>query len=118
MVLSDSAVQVKNADRNPGADEAEQQEAPALGRARVFQPSHITTGYNCPMPFVLSLDEGTTSARAALYDEQGRNAAMESAPVRCRYPRAGWVEQDADEIWNAQLYAARLLLDRSGTPAA
>jgi glycerol kinase len=66
------------------------------------------------MPFVLSLDEGTTSARAALYDEQGRRAAMQSAPVECRFPQAGWVEQDADEIWNAQLYAARLLLDRAG----
>jgi len=70
------------------------------------------------MPFVLSLDEGTTSARAALYDEQGRNAAMESAPVHCRYPQAGWVEQDADEIWNTQLYAARLLLDHAGVPAS
>ncbi len=66
------------------------------------------------MPFVLSLDEGTTSARAALYDEQGRNAAMKSAPVECRYPQPGWVEQDADEIWNTQLYAARLLLDHTG----
>ena len=59
------------------------------------------------MPFVLSLDEGTTSARAALYDEQGRNVAMESAPIECRYPQPGWVEQDADEIWSAQLDAAR-----------
>ena len=66
------------------------------------------------MPFVLSLDEGTTSARAALYDEQGRRVAMESAPIQCRYPQAGWVEQDAEEIWNAQLYAARLLLDHAG----
>jgi glycerol kinase len=66
------------------------------------------------MPFVLSLDEGTTSARAVLYDEQGRNTAMKSAPVECRYPHPGWVEQDADEIWNAQLYAARGLLDHAG----
>src|SRR5262249_2646370 len=73
--------------------------------------------YNHPMPFVLSLDEGTTSARAALYDERGRNAGVKSAPVECRYPNAGWVEQDADEIWNAQLYAARLLLDHAGVQA-
>jgi glycerol kinase len=70
------------------------------------------------MPFVLSLDEGTTSARAALYDDLGRNIAMESVPVHCRYPHPGWVEQDADEIWNAQLYAARLLLDHAGVPPA
>jgi len=68
------------------------------------------------MPLVLSLDEGTTSARAALYDEQGRRSAMESAPLESRYPQAGWVEQDAEEIWNAQLDAARLLLDRTGLP--
>ncbi len=68
------------------------------------------------MPFVLSLDEGTTSARAALYDEQGRNVAMQSAPIQSRYPQAGWVEQDAEEIWNAQLYAALLFLDHAGLP--
>ena len=39
---------------------------------------------------------------------------MKSAPVECRYPQPGWVEQDADEIWNTQLYAARLLLDHTG----
>ena len=70
------------------------------------------------MPFVLSLDEGTTSARAALYDEQGRSVAMDATPVESRYPQPGWVEQDADEIWNAQLYAARLLLDRAGAAAS
>lgn len=70
------------------------------------------------MPFVLSLDEGTSSARAALYDERGRRVGMESAPVHTRYPQPGWVEQDADEIWNAQLYAARLLLDHTGVRAS
>jgi glycerol kinase len=64
------------------------------------------------MPFVLSLDEGTTSARTALYDEQGRNLGMESNPITCRYPRDGWVEQDALEIWTAQLDSARRLLER------
>ncbi|MFN7993993.1 MAG: glycerol kinase GlpK [Bryobacteraceae bacterium] len=70
------------------------------------------------MPFVLSLDEGTTSARAALYDEQGRCVAIESAPVQSRFPQPGWVEQDADEIWNAQLYSARLLLDHAAISAS
>jgi glycerol kinase len=62
--------------------------------------------------FVLSLDEGTTSARAALYDGEGRNIGMESAPITCRYPQDGWVEQDAREIWSAQLEAARRLLEK------
>ena len=64
------------------------------------------------MPFVLSLDEGTTSARTALYDEQGRNIGMESAPITCIYPQDGWVEQDALEIWSAQIESARRLLER------
>jgi glycerol kinase len=59
------------------------------------------------MSFLLSLDEGTTSARAALYDREGRRIAMESSPIACAYPHPGWVEQDATEIWRAQLDAAR-----------
>jgi glycerol kinase len=61
----------------------------------------------------LSLDEGTTSARAAIYDEQGRRLAMESAPIDCRYPQPGWVEQDADAIWRAQVESARRVLERA-----
>jgi glycerol kinase len=63
--------------------------------------------------FILSLDEGTTSARAVLYDEQGRRLAMESLPIESRFPQPGWVEQDAIEIWNAQLGAALRTLDRA-----
>ena len=59
------------------------------------------------MPFLLSLDEGTTSARSALYDEQGLRFALESTPLECRYPQPGWVGQDAEEIWRSQLDAAR-----------
>ena len=62
------------------------------------------------MPFILSLDEGTTSARAALYDQEGRRVAMESSPIDCVYPHPGWVEQDANAIWNAQLDATRRTL--------
>jgi glycerol kinase len=65
------------------------------------------------MPFILSLDEGTSSARSALYDEQGRRTAMESAAFHCRYPNPGWVEQDALEIWRAQLESARSVLTRA-----
>ncbi|HUJ23381.1 MAG TPA: glycerol kinase GlpK [Bryobacteraceae bacterium] len=58
------------------------------------------------MPFILSLDEGTTSARSVLYDEQGRRVAMHAVGFECRYPHPGWVEQDALEIWRAQLASA------------
>ncbi len=70
------------------------------------------------MPFILSLDEGTTSARAALYDSEGRNIGMESEPIHSAYPKPGWVEQDALEIWRAQIGSARRLMERHRAGAA
>src|SRR5262245_53491997 len=67
-----------------------------------------------PMAFILSLDEGTTSARAVLYDETGCVVSMESRPIACRYPHPGWVEQDATEIWRSQVAAGRRLLEKTG----
>src|SRR5215472_211394 len=69
------------------------------------------------MPFLLSLDEGTTSARAALYDEQGRRLAMESSAFPSTYPRPGWVEQDPEDIWTAQVGAARRLMNHQKVAA-
>ncbi|MGC8793754.1 MAG: glycerol kinase GlpK [Bryobacteraceae bacterium] len=69
------------------------------------------------MRYILALDEGTTSARAALYDPEGRRVAMQSEPIEPVYPRPGWVEQDAEQIWTAQLAAARRLLEKAGVPA-
>ncbi|HTM51590.1 MAG TPA: glycerol kinase GlpK [Bryobacteraceae bacterium] len=66
------------------------------------------------MPFILSLDEGTTSARAALYDEAGRVVSMEAVPVTCLYPQPGWVEQDPAEIWEAQMAAVSRVMAKSG----
>ena len=63
----------------------------------------------------MSLDEGTTSARAALYDEAGRRTLMESVPIQCHYPHLGWVEQDAEEIWRSQIEAVlRVVARESG----
>jgi glycerol kinase len=70
------------------------------------------------VPFILALDEGTTSARAALYDDQGRRVAMESCPIECFYPQPGWVEQDANEICRAQLGAAQRTLSVAGIQAS
>ncbi len=70
------------------------------------------------MPFVLALDEGTTSARAALYNEEGRRVAMESSPIECFYPQPGWVEQDPNAIWTAQLDATRRTLAAAGVKAS
>jgi len=64
--------------------------------------------------YVLALDEGTSSARAALYNGEGRRVAMETAQFATVYPQPGWVEQDANEIWAAQLAAARAAIAKAG----
>jgi glycerol kinase len=69
------------------------------------------------VPFILSLDEGTTSARAALYNERGERLALRAIPFDCVYPQPGWVEQDALAIFDAQLGAARAVLEESGVAA-
>jgi glycerol kinase len=74
--------------------------------------------YNARVLYLLSLDEGTTTARAALYDGEGRRLAMETSPIQCFYPHDGWVEQDAGGIWHAQLDAALRVLAASGVNAA
>ncbi len=60
---------------------------------------------------VLSIDAGTTSARAAIYNERGERIAMHSVPVQSRFPHSGWVEQDAKEIWQAQMTAVRAVVE-------
>jgi glycerol kinase len=70
------------------------------------------------MKYLLALDEGTTSARAVLYDREGRRVAMEAQPVECRYPHSGWVEQDARQLLDRQVDSAVALLSRLGIAAA
>jgi glycerol kinase len=57
--------------------------------------------------YVMALDEGTSSARAILFDRAGNIAALAQREFRQIYPQPGWVEHDAVEIWNTQLAVAR-----------
>lgn len=70
------------------------------------------------MRYILSLDEGTTSARGVLYGERGERLAMESSPIETTFPHPGWVEQDANGIWNAQLLAAHRTIERGAVHAS
>ena len=56
---------------------------------------------------LLVIDEGTSSTRAMLVDASGRTGAMAQRSLTTNYPRPGWVEQDAEEIWRLTLEAAR-----------
>jgi len=70
------------------------------------------------MGFVLALDQGTTSSRALVFDAEGRIVAVDQHEFRQRFPRPGWVEHDAEEIWDSQLRAARGALAKAGLAAS
>jgi glycerol kinase len=58
------------------------------------------------LSYVLALDEGTTSARAIVFSQQGAPIAIAQKEVAQTYPEPGWVEHDAEEIWSAQMGVA------------
>ncbi len=68
--------------------------------------------------YVLALDQGTTSSRAILFDRAGAACALAQKEFRQHFPQPGWVEHDANEIWQTQLEVARQALASAGTTAA
>ena len=64
--------------------------------------------------YILSIDQGTTSSRALLFDRQGTLQAQESRELTQSYPQPGWVEHDPKEIWDTSLYCCTEVLSRAG----
>ena len=54
------------------------------------------------MPVILALDQGTTSSRSILFNEQGAVLGVAQKEFKQYYPQPGWVEHDAHEIWETQ----------------
>jgi glycerol kinase len=70
------------------------------------------------MPFVLALDQGTTSSRAIVFDHSGEIKAVAQKEFEQIFPQPGWVEHDADEIWATQISVAGEAMARAGIHAA
>ena len=68
------------------------------------------------MRYVLALDQGTTSSRAILFDEEGAPVEIAQQEFRQIYPQPGWVEHDPLEILASQREVAREAVARSGVP--
>ncbi len=64
--------------------------------------------------YVLALDQGTTSSRAILFDRDGEARAAASQEFKQYYPQPGWVEHDAEEIWQSQRAVAEQALAEAG----
>ena len=62
---------------------------------------------------ILGIDIGTSSAKAVLYDLDGREAASASRPYALSTPRPGWVEQDPEAVWRALLEVLGEIVRRS-----
>ena len=65
------------------------------------------------MEYVLALDQGTTSSRAILFDHDGAIKSVAQHEFKQIFPRPGWVEHDAEEIWSTQISVAVEALSRA-----
>ena len=65
------------------------------------------------MDLVLAIDQGTSATKCVLVDARGRIVAKAAVPVGERYPQPGWVEQDAEDIWDSVRAAVAQCLARN-----
>lgn len=57
--------------------------------------------------YIMAMDEGTTSARCVIYDKQGNTISSAQREFPQYFPKEGWVEHDATEIWATQISVAQ-----------
>lgn len=68
--------------------------------------------------YILSLDQGTTSSRAIVFDKAGNIVATAQKEFTQIFPQPGWVEHDANEIWSTQLGVAAEAIVKAGLNAS
>lgn len=68
--------------------------------------------------YILALDQGTTSSRAILFDKKGQIKGTSQKEFTQFFPQPGWVEHDANEIWESQLEVAQAVLAKHKVKAA
>jgi len=70
------------------------------------------------MTYLLALDQGTTSSRSIIFDQQGDVAGVGQREFTQFFPQPGWVEHDPEEIWESQLATVQMALEGAGIAAA
>ena len=68
--------------------------------------------------YIMALDAGTTSNRCILFDKEGNICAVAQKEFTQHFPQPGWVEHDADEIWDTQLEVARQAMKNADAQAS
>ncbi len=67
--------------------------------------------------YIMALDSGTTSNRCILFNEKGEMCSMAQKEFTQYFPKPGWVEHDAEEIWTCQMTVARQAMERINVSA-
>ncbi len=70
------------------------------------------------MKYIISIDQGTTSCRAILFDNKGVTIAVEQKEFKQIFPKAGWVEHNPIEILETQMEVLTTLLENNNVPAS
>lgn len=70
------------------------------------------------MPFILAIDQGTTSSRAMVFREDLSIAAVAQQEFAQHFPASGWVEHEPDDIWSSTLQTCRDAIAKAGLTAA
>jgi glycerol kinase len=68
-------------------------------------------------PYILAIDQGTTSSRAVILDAAAKPISISQKPITQHFPHPGWVNQDATEIWEATLSVCRSAIEEAGITA-
>ncbi|AKS67247.1 glycerol kinase GlpK [Staphylococcus coagulans] len=68
--------------------------------------------------YILSIDQGTTSSRAILFNENGEIAGIAQREFKQHFPKGGWVEHDANEIWTSVLSVMASVLNENNVSAS
>ncbi|MCZ1010773.1 glycerol kinase GlpK [Streptomyces lydicus] len=78
-------------------------------------PSTASHGHG---PFIAAIDQGTTSSRCIVFDKDGRIVSVDQKEHEQIFPKPGWVEHDATEIWNNVQQVVDSAVEKAGLTAA
>lgn len=70
------------------------------------------------MTYVMAIDQGTTSSRAILFDQNMKIAHVAQQEFTQHLPRSGWVEHDTNEIWDSVVHVVQSVMAKAGVTAA
>ena len=68
--------------------------------------------------YILAIDQGTTSSRAILFDQNREIAATAQQEFTRHFPDSGWVEHDPEDLWSTTVITCREAIEQAGADAA